>query len=255
MYIVSFNLRCDNNGDGENRFQFRKGLILDKIEAEKPDIIGFQECLPGMGDFLKTYLRGYVCVGCGRDKDYGGENNMIAYRADRFELMALETFWLSPTPDVPGSRFEKQSSCPRVCTMTTLRPFGTDRILHAVNTHLDHEFDEARVLGARLIMDRLKALIARRPAPIVLTGDMNDAPDSAALRVFTEDKDLPLTDQTPGFTASYHGWGHCPEHYQIDFVLTHGLRAIGAPVAWDEKPYGKFLSDHNALGALLDFED
>ena len=45
MKIVTFNLRCDNNGDGENRWQFRKGIVLDKIEAEAPDVIGFQEAL------------------------------------------------------------------------------------------------------------------------------------------------------------------------------------------------------------------
>ena len=254
MYIVTFNLRCDNDYDGENRFQFRKGLILDRIAAEKPDVIGFQECLPVMSDFLRTYMLGYTCVGCGRDADYGGENNMIAFRTDRFELMGLETFWLSPTPDEPGSRFEKQSGCPRLCTRATLRPLGTPRIFHAVNTHLDHEYEEARVQGARLIMARLKELLARRPAPLFLTGDMNDYPDSAALKAFTEDEGLSLTDQTPGFKASYHGWGKCPDAGQIDYILTSGLRAVKPPVAWTERPYGKYLSDHNALGAFLDFE-
>ena len=95
MQVVTFNLRCDNDYDAENRWQFRKGLVLDKIDAEKPDIMGFQEVTVCMAEFLKRYLFDYTFVGCGRDADYGGENNMIAFRRDKFELMFLETFWRS----------------------------------------------------------------------------------------------------------------------------------------------------------------
>ena len=251
MKIVTFNLRCDNDGDGENRFQFRKGLILDKIEAEKPDILGFQEVLPVMSDFLRTYLLGYECVGCGRGEHFDGENNMIAYRRDRFELMSLETFWLSPTPNKPGSRYAEQSDCPRVCTHAMLRLLGTDRLLHMFNTHLDHISSSARVLGAQAVMRKVDEAVALWPAPVILTGDMNDGPASDCIAVFRSS----LTDQTPGFKATWHGWGTHPDADQIDFIFTRGMKAAGAPVAWSEKPYGKFLSDHDALEATLDFEN
>ena len=116
MKIVTFNLRCDNNHDAENRWQFRKGIVLDRLEAEAPDVVGFQEVKPEMADFLRKHLNGYLCVGCGRGVVYDGENNMIAFRQDKYELMRLETFWLSETPDTPGSRYPNQSDCPRVCT-------------------------------------------------------------------------------------------------------------------------------------------
>ena len=29
MKVVTFNLRCDTPHDGENRWEFRKGLVLD----------------------------------------------------------------------------------------------------------------------------------------------------------------------------------------------------------------------------------
>ena len=48
MKIVTFNLRTDVKVDGENRFAFRKGIILDKITAEEPDVVGFQEVAPAM---------------------------------------------------------------------------------------------------------------------------------------------------------------------------------------------------------------
>ena len=106
MKVVTYHLRCDNDYDQEKRWQFRKGLVLDQLTEEAADVIGFQEVKPGMADFLKRYLPAYHFVGCGRNADYSGENNMIGYRADRYELMELQTFWLSPTPDVPGSRYE-----------------------------------------------------------------------------------------------------------------------------------------------------
>lgn len=46
MKIATFNVRTDTPVDGENRWQFRKGLILDKLTAEQPDVIGFQETTP-----------------------------------------------------------------------------------------------------------------------------------------------------------------------------------------------------------------
>lgn len=36
MKVVTFNLRCDTPNDGENRWEFRKGLVLDKLDAENP---------------------------------------------------------------------------------------------------------------------------------------------------------------------------------------------------------------------------
>ena len=255
MKIVTFNLRCDNNYDKENRWQFRKGIVLDRIESEQPDVIGVQECQPGMADFLKRHLNGYLFVGCGRDKDYTGENNMVGIRSDRFELMGLETFWLSPTPNVPGSRYPEQSDCPRVCTHVMLRPIDSDRIFHVYNTHLDHVSQQARALGATAIMDHMRRDLAVWPAPVLLMGDMNDYPDSPAIAVFMNDKDHPLINQTPNFPASWHAYGERMDAGQIDFILSEGFDAEKEPVAWSELSYGKYLSDHNALCAYLTMKE
>ncbi|MBO4883912.1 MAG: endonuclease/exonuclease/phosphatase family protein [Clostridia bacterium] len=252
MKIVTFNLRCDNNSDGENRWQFRKGIVLDRLEAEAPDVAGFQEVKPEMADFLRRHLNGYLCVGCGRSAEYGGENNMIAFRQDRYELMRLETFWLSGTPDEPGSRYPNQSDCPRVCTHIELRPWDSAAVFHVYNTHLDHVSDEARILGAQAIMRHIDEDQKRRPAPLVVTGDMNAEPDSGAIAVFTSGEKHPLVNETPDFIASYHGFGKCPEHAQIDYIFSEGFKAVRPPVAWSELSFGKCLSDHNALCAFLE---
>lgn len=254
MQVVTFNLRCDNDYDAENRWQFRKGLVLDKIDAEKPDIMGFQEVTVCMANFLKRYLFDYTFVGCGRDADYGGENNMIAFRRDKFELMFLETFWLSPTPDVPGSRYADQSPCPRVCTHVILRPLDGEKMFHYYNTHLDHVSDRARVLGAGAVMRHIAADLKRHDLPVIVTGDMNAFPDSEPIAAFLTDKTVPLVNQTPSFPASWHAYGERMDEPQIDYIFTRGFKATAEPTAWDDKPFGKYLSDHEALCAFLKAE-
>ena len=66
MKLVTFNIRCDWGGDGNNNFCFRKPLILEKLRAEAPDAVCFQEVLPHVAAWLKEALEGYNVIGCGR---------------------------------------------------------------------------------------------------------------------------------------------------------------------------------------------
>ena len=101
MKVVTFNIRCDYGQDGLNEFANRKELILRKINQEKPDIIGFQEVLPHVAKWLKENLNEYYVIGCGRGANLRDEQMSIAYRRDRINLISMETWWLSQTPDVP----------------------------------------------------------------------------------------------------------------------------------------------------------
>ena len=96
MKLVTFNIRCDFDQDGENSFRFRKGLILKKLEAEKPDVICFQEVLPHVAVWLRENLKDYYVVGCGRSEELRDEQVSVAFRKDKLNLISMETFWLSP---------------------------------------------------------------------------------------------------------------------------------------------------------------
>ena len=87
--------------------------------------------------------------------------------------------------------------------------------------------------------------------PVVLMGDMNAYPDSGAIHAFLNDPEVELTNQTPYFRASYHGYGTV-DAPQIDYIFTCGFQSVSEPVAWGMTPYGKYLSDHNALCAYLE---
>mgnify|MGYP000081460647 CR=1 FL=1 len=91
--------------------------------------------LPHVAKWLKENLNEYYVIGCGRGANLRDEQMSIAYRRDRINLISMKTWWLSQTPDVPGSRYEEQSSCPHTATeadflkiLRTIRYF--DLLIH-----------------------------------------------------------------------------------------------------------------------------
>ena len=248
MKALTFNLRVDTGYDGTMRFQFRKGLILDKLETELPDWVGVQECTPSMARFLREHLPMYAFMGVGRDKDLGGENNMLGYLRDKWDLLAYDTFWLSPEPHTPGSRYPEQSDCPRVCVHELLVSKETGKMYHVYNTHLDHVSDEARRLGAGAILDRMARDLSDWDAPALVMGDMNAAPDSLPIQAF---KAAGLKDETDGIGNTWHDYLKRPDEPQIDFILTRGFPPSRVEV-WRDQLHGVPLSDHYPVCAVFE---
>lgn len=242
MRVVTYNLRCDVAVDGVNRFSSRRGLVIDKIETEKPEIIGFQEVTPAMNTYLRKHLAGYTLVGCGRSMDYQGEHNPIAFDSEKYELIALDVTWLSPQPYEPGSRFETQSDCPRIITHAILRPVGEGEPFHVYNTHLDHMSSLARVLGAKQLLQKIGTDRETHPFPFVITGDFNAYPDAEEI-VLLKNAPIGLDDFTENAGVTFHNWGKIAEG-QIDYIFGHGFAATAKAVKWTDEWNGVFLSDH-----------
>lgn len=238
--VVTYNLLCDS-AEG---FAPRLALAKKRIDAERPDIIGFQEARPAMQKMLEYVLTDYQIVGFGREKDFGGESNCIAFRRDTFTLYGLHQCWLSPTPFVPGTRFEEQSSCPRVCVTTMLKHKDRDLPFRFYNTHLDHIGEHARVLGMSQILARIKADNDDWTLPFVLTGDMNAEPDSQAISDALAFKPYPIIDTTAVLTHSFHNHGKIADGCKIDYIFTSAGIEHCQPYIWDDCENGKFISDH-----------
>lgn len=253
MKFVTFNIRYENDQDGINCFVHRAGGILRKIEAEMPDVIGFQECLPSQFDFLRRHLADYSVVGCGRTADYAGEHSCIAFIREKYELIGLDTEWLSPTPFVPGSRFPDQYPHPRIVTCAVLRPYGSDTPFRVYNTHLDNASASARELGAQHIANLIGRHLKRQEMPLVLMGDFNDVPDSAPIRTLLGDRAIALTDHTSGIEYSFHDYGRGTRQ-KIDYIFSRGMKATGPARTWDDVDNGIYLSDHYPLTIELDLE-
>ncbi|MDF2542906.1 MAG: hypothetical protein K0S47_2624 [Herbinix sp.] len=249
MKLVTFNIRCDYGQDGKNIFNNRKSFVLDKIREESPDIICFQEVLPHVALWLKENLSDYYVLGCGRDEQLKDEQTTIAYKKLKFNVMGLEVFWLSETPQVPASRYPDQSTCPRVCTMALLQNMENGDCFRIYNTHLDHEGVEARRLGILQILDKMKQDKSFVPAPAILTGDLNAYPDSMELTQIMNDP--AFIDATSEITVSYHDYGKEEHSSKIDYIFIPAEFEYKEVRVWDDCIDGLFLSDHYPISVEI----
>lgn len=249
--ITTFNIRCDTDEDGANSFTYRKPFIAEKIASAKPDILCFQEVLPHVGQWLREMLDEYMVLGCGRNADFTGEQMTVALKKERFNLIQMETFWLSPTPYVPGSRYPEQSDCPRCCTEVVVEDKLEHKILRVIDTHLDHIGALPRKLGLQQIMKKVTAAEVLFPeAPVLLCGDLNAEPDTEEILVM---KDYPdFVNVTEGIGFTYHGYH--PEdpstHGVIDYIFAKGLTS-GNVHRWTDVQNGLYLSDHYPVQAEI----
>jgi endonuclease/exonuclease/phosphatase family metal-dependent hydrolase len=179
LRLMTFNIRFDYPPDGANGWPHRRAMVVGLIRAQRADFVGLQEALKSQLDDIgppEPYARLGVGRSDGRD---GGEHSPILYRKDRFAVGETGTFWLSPTPEVPGSTGWGNSN-PRICTWARFSERTTGRALYVFNTHLDHESQLARARGIELIAARVAA--RSQPDPVFFMGDFNAGEDNAVVQ-------------------------------------------------------------------------
>lgn len=251
LKCMSFNLRVVVESDGVNMFFRRAGRVLEVLEKEKPDIVGFQEVTGTMREWLTEHLQGYTLQGCGREKNCHGESMLLGYRTGDCELLALENRWLSPTPTVPGSTFGgDQSPCPRMFTAVRLKHEQSPMPFWFLNTHLDHVGASARYAGAM----ELVQWISEKQEAFVLTGDFNALPDSPEIHLVTAAlAGRGVVDCTADIAGTYHDYGRLPveRRQKIDYIFTDGT-CKGAYAVEDIPVEGQYYSDHHAVVALVE---
>jgi endonuclease/exonuclease/phosphatase family metal-dependent hydrolase len=87
------------------------------------------------------------------------------------------SFWLSKTPEEPGSK-SWDSSLTRIATHVKFFHPASGKFVHYFNTHFDHKGEEARRESAALLGSRVAALTDG--APVIVTGDFNATGDTSA---------------------------------------------------------------------------
>ena len=248
LKVFTFNVRYPTEQDGINCFDNRKEKILAVINEYAPDLIGFQEANDKSVGYLRSALTDYTVIGCGRNAEYRGEGTYIAFRTEVFQMIECKTFWLSPTPDVPASRYDAdQSTCPRVTTSALLKHKDAERPFRFINTHLDHKGARARVLEAKQIMEYVSTL----NVPCILTGDFNATPDTEEISLFAQK----LTDATCNIAGTFHAYKDIPleEMIKIDYVFTDlptdPNESFAIPDAHKD---GIYISDHRPVCAFIE---
>ena len=250
--VMTFNLRIRVTADENNFFDFRRDKILNLINDEKPDLIGFQEANDFMVDWLKTSLTDYYVVGHGRDKRMHGEGAHVAFRKDKFDLCGFEEKWLSLTPNTPASRVDGvgQSTCPRVLSRADLLYKDSETPISFFNIHTDHMGEMSRVVECMILAQEM----LKSPYPVIATGDFNAFPESQSITLLLQNtKEHGIIDATSEIPGSFHHFkGDCGTH-KIDYIFTNlpcnKEESYAIP---DDDSCGHYYSDHNALCAWVE---
>ena len=252
--VMTFNIRFGSANDGENSWPNRRTMVLDRIRDYNPDLLGLQEALRNQLDVITKALPEYSMIGTGREADGAGEYSPLLYRHERFDVIAAGTFWLSDTPQKPGSATWGNSN-PRLCTWARLFDRLTGQRISVLNTHWDHQSQPARENGS----SQMAKHVARHQAnPTLVMGDFNSAEDNPALTPLINaglrDSFRDLHPETTD-VGTFNGFGKRMSKNKIDavFINQHWL-AKQATIDRTEQN-GHFPSDHFPVTATLEYKD
>lgn len=170
LTVMTFNVRYGTANDGENSWDHRKDLVVNAIKAENPDLLGLQECLKFQADYIASQLPEYDHIGVGRESNGGGERMEIFYRPSVLIPLESGNFWLSETPNVPGSRSWNSANV-RMATWAYFRHLNSGGTFSYLNSHLDHRSEEARAEASKMLARWADAASER--GPVLITADFN----------------------------------------------------------------------------------
>jgi endonuclease/exonuclease/phosphatase family metal-dependent hydrolase len=260
LRVMSFNVRFGTADDGENSWANRKELLVETIRQFAPHLLGTQEMLRFQADYLVQSLPDYHYVGQSRVPDKPDEECGIFVHKGRFHTLEQGHFWLSETPERPGSK-SWDSSLPRMATWLKLYDQDAKQPLHILNTHFDHRGIKAREESARLIRNRLEGW--GPDASIIVTGDFN-APDMSVpyTTLAASANSLTLVDcfrlvhpTQKDNLGTYHGFRGIRNGARIDWILcSPRFRVIRADIETACRD-NRYASDHFPVVAVLEWSD
>ncbi|MDQ8180767.1 endonuclease/exonuclease/phosphatase family protein [Pelagicoccus sp. SDUM812005] len=246
LSLMSYNIRLDLPSDGPNRWDNRKQQLAAQIASLAPDILGIQEGLPHQVDALQASLPGYRYIGVGRDDGKRqGEFSALYYQPEKTELIASDTFWLSPTPDLPSYGWGAHYR--RICTYGHFRDRQSGSTYWVFNTHFDHEVPEARLNGAKLILARIQERVAPGES-YFLMGDLNATPEAPPIQLLSQRlRDSRLHAQTLPFgpEATFNAFDpHQIPSQRIDYIFTDPQTQVTTYATHSDLIDARHLSDH-----------
>jgi endonuclease/exonuclease/phosphatase family metal-dependent hydrolase len=260
--VMTLNVRYDNPRDSINAWPNRARQVGAFIRSEKPDILGMQEVLWHQYEFLDSVLTEYSSAGVGRsDGVRAGEMNPVFFRKERFDMVRTITFWLSDTPEIPGS-IGWGASLPRIVTWMELVEKNSHEHFFYFNTHFSHVSDSARIMSSKILLHEVDRIT--EGFPFIITGDFNMLPSSKGYGILTgPDESIPLmkdsyiiSEKRPsGPNYTFNGFSDKPGPGRIDYIFVrNGMRVLEHSIII-KKEKGIFLSDHWPVKARVLLKD
>jgi endonuclease/exonuclease/phosphatase family metal-dependent hydrolase len=196
---------------------------------------------------------------------------MLFYKKERWKIddTDQETFWLSDTPNVAGSKTDPKAGCPRTVTAALFHELEagkpTGKSIYVYDTHYDHMSEEARQRGAKLLMEKI-AVRKNKEIPVIVMGDLNCGEKSSAIQ-YMQGKPMQLDGQE--WTAPYKladtfravnpdakevGTFNSfrePGKAKIDYIfVSPSLQTLSAEIIRIQRD-GRYPSDHFPLNAVI----
>lgn len=244
--VMSYNIRLDTKADGINQWKNRTDKVIGLLKKYNPDLLGVQEALHNQMMDLQNGLPDYEFIGVGRDDGKEkGEYSAIFYKKNKFEVLNQNTFWLSETPEIPGSK-SWDAAITRVVTYSVLKEKSTGKSFIYANTHFDHIGNEARKNSINVIKAYLKGFIAgstfnksEKEIAILVSGDFNSEPTDEPYLNMINGKELVLADARPAtdLTGTFCG-------FEVDKMECRTIDYIFHSAQWKASDY-KVIQDHD----------
>jgi endonuclease/exonuclease/phosphatase family metal-dependent hydrolase len=245
MQFMTFNLRFENNIDGDNSWNQRRDIVVEVVKKYSPSVLGTQEGTPRQIEYMREHLPEYEAHIPDRPVDETCQYPTLFCRSDEVLVQEGGEFWLSCTPDIHRSK-DWDSAFPRMMSYALCRYRPTGKPFWVIATHLDHMSSQARLQQARIILEWVK----ERTAPVALMGDFNDHPGSPPHRLLTSAEDSLLDSwQALGReenenSMTHHGFLGTPRKHRLDWILlSPRFRVLDARIIRDHNN-GRYPSDH-----------
>jgi endonuclease/exonuclease/phosphatase family metal-dependent hydrolase len=247
--VMSYNIRVNVASDGDNAWPHRADRVAALMKFHGADVAGLQEATDLQIQDLIDRLPEYEWYGVGRDDGgRGGEFVPVFFRRGQFEAIDSGTFWLSSTPEAPGS-VGWDAALPRVTSWILLKDLR-GRQFFVFNTHFDHRGEMARAESARLLWRTVRSRAGDLPA--IVMGDFNARPDAEPYRVMTQARDgveylrdaaTVVTPYGPDLTFGTFEVGK-EQAGRIDYIfVTPGIGVVRTGILTDQLG-GRYPSDH-----------
>lgn len=255
LCVMTYNLRYAS-ATPPNAWPQRRPLMRELITNVAPDIMGTQEGLQTQLQDLASDLPDYDWVGIGRDDGkVKGEFMAVFYRKARLEALATNHFWLSDTPEIPGSTTWGNSNR-RMVTWLKFRDRLTGGEFFLFNTHFDHQIQPAREKSAELVRKRVTELETK--LPVILIGDFNAAAEANKAYEILTNGNFFADAWTTATTRHNEGIGTFNDFKpgirpgaRIDWILTRGAVTVERAETVTFSRDGQFPSDHFPVVAWL----
>lgn len=246
--VMTFNVRCISSADtDEFSWKYRASLICDLLQEETPSVICMQENKKRQYSFFKKFLSCYDSVATYRDSSVFSECLPIFYRADMYELIGKQTFWLSDTPEKMSNTWGAEHF--RICTFVILKNKNTGKEFIVANVHLDYKSRDIRIKSIRLIYERL----SKFNLPTIVMGDFNFTPKSKAAALAKKcfaDVGQGFGDENKG---TFNNFENEYRNKKLDYMLQiPGSFTVNKYKVIDKKYNNHFASDHFPVYAEIE---